>query len=153
MVALRYFIVAGWIAAVAAAMASLPALTPSNGVAGLVPSTAPAVQAEVHRDQDLRRATRRPGGRRPARRRGLPTSVQEAAVRNAVNVDTGRATGSPISGLAGALPIPNTDAIFPGSRERSTTVLTYLYFRPVHLDRCAASRKRALCQPVCVRSG
>ena len=62
--------------------------------------------------------------------RGLPTAVQEAAVRNAVNVDTGRATGSPITGLAGALPIPNTDAIFPGSRERSTTVLTYLYFRP-----------------------
>ena len=121
---------AGWIAAVAAAMASLPALMPSNGVAGLVPSSAPAVQAEVT-------ATRIFGEPLDAQAvvvqrawRGLPTAVQEAAVRNAVNVDTGQATGSPISGLAGALPIPNTDAIFPASRERSTTVLTYLYFRP-----------------------
>ena len=129
-VAIRYLIVAGWIVAVAAAVAYLPVLTPSNGVASLVPAGSPALQAEFT-------ATRLFGEpldaqavlvqRSPA---GLPASVQKAAVRNALNVDTGRAASGPISGLAGALPIPNTDGIFPGSRERSTTVLTYLYFRP-----------------------
>lgn len=111
-------------------MASLPSLTPSNGVVGLVPASSPAVQAEYT-------ATRIFGEPLDAQAvvvqraaRGLPASALQAAVRNAVNLDTGRAAGSPISGLAGALPIPNTDAIFPGSRERSTTVLTYLYFRP-----------------------
>jgi putative drug exporter of the RND superfamily len=129
-VTFRYFIVAGWIAAAAAAMTSLPALTPSNGVAGLVPSSAPAVQAEYT-------ATRIFGEPLDAQAvvvqraaRGLPVSVLQAAIRDAASIDTGRAVGTPISGLAGALPIPNTDAIFPGSRERSTTVLTYLYFRP-----------------------
>jgi putative drug exporter of the RND superfamily len=129
-VALRYVIVAGWVAAVAAAVAYLPALTPSNGVAGLVPSTAPAVQAEYT-------ATRIFGEPLDAQAvlvqrapRGLPASAQEAAVRNAVNFDTGGAAGHPISGLAGALPVPNSGGIFPGSRERSTTVLTFLYFRP-----------------------
>ena len=67
--------------------------------------------------------------------RGLTSSAQAAAVRNAVNVDTGHATGagagnSQIPGLAGALPIPNTGGLFPASRERSTTVITFLYFRP-----------------------
>jgi hypothetical protein len=35
-----------------------------------------------------------------------------------------------IAGLAGALPVANTDGRFPGSRERSTTIITFLYFRP-----------------------
>lgn len=111
-------------------MAFLPSLRPSSNVAGLVPSSAPAVQAEYT-------ATRVFGEPLEAQAvvvqrdsRGLPPSALQAAVRNAVSIDTGRATGAQISGLAGALPIPNTDAIFPASRERSTTVLTYLYFRP-----------------------
>ena len=111
-------------------MAFLPSLRPSSNVASLVPSSAPAVQAEYT-------ATRVFGEPLEAQAvvvqrdsRGLPPSALQAAVRNAVSIDTGRATGAQISGLAGALPIPNTDAIFPASRERSTTVLTYLYFRP-----------------------
>jgi putative drug exporter of the RND superfamily len=35
-----------------------------------------------------------------------------------------------IPGLAGAVPIANTGGVFPGSRERSTTIITFLYFRP-----------------------
>ena len=129
-VGLRYVIVAGWIAAVVAAVSSLPVLTQSDGVAGLVPASSPAVQAEYT-------ATRLFGEPLDAQAvvvqrapRGLPPSAVRAAVSNAVSTDTGHATGTPISGLAGALPIPNTDGLFPGSRERSTTVLTYLYFRP-----------------------
>ena len=145
-VSLRYFIVAGWVAAVVAAVVYLPGLTQSSGVTSLVPSGSAAVRAEIT-------ATKLFGApldaqaivvqRAPA---GLPASVQAAAIRNAVNADAaylhgagrlaavrlgaGRAAGGSISGLAGALPIPNTGGVFPGSRERSTTVLTYLYFQP-----------------------
>ena len=138
-VSLRYFIVAGWVAAVAAAVISLPGLTQSSGLNSLVPSGSAAVRAEITAtklfgaplDAQAIVVQRAPGG--------LPRSVQLAAVRNAANVDATYLDGGrfgavhparPISGLAGALPIPNTDGIFPGSRERSTTVLTYLYFRP-----------------------
>ena len=134
-VSLRYFIVAGWVAAVAAAVAYLPVLAQSSGVASLVPAGSPAVRAEVTAtklfgeplDAQAIVVQRAPGG--------LPSSVQAAAVRNAVNVDAAhrggrQPAGGAISGLAGALPIPNTGGIFPGSRERSTTVLTYLYFEP-----------------------
>ncbi len=129
-VGLRYPIVAGWIVAVGAAIAYLPQLSQSNAEATLVPSSAPAVQAEVT-------ATRIFGAPLDAQvavvqraARGLTSSAQADAVRNAVNVDTGKAAGSPIASLAGALPIPNTGGLFPGSRERSTTVITFLYFRP-----------------------
>jgi putative drug exporter of the RND superfamily len=122
--------VAGWLIAVAAAIHFLPQLSQSGGVASLVPASAPAVQAEVT-------ATRIFGEPLDAQvavvqraARGLAPSAQADAVRNAVQVDTGQAGGSPIPGLAGALPIPNTDGAFPGSRERSTTVITFLYFRP-----------------------
>ncbi len=63
--------------------------------------------------------------------RGLPLAVQEKAGRSAISVDRGSGR---IPGLAGALPIANTAGAFPGSRHKSTTVITFLYFRPGHLD-------------------
>jgi putative drug exporter of the RND superfamily len=129
-VSLRYPIVAAWIVAVVAAIAYLPQLAQSDGPAGLVPSNAPAVQTEIT-------ATRIFGEPLDAQvavvqraAPGLSPAVQADAVRHAAAVDTGKADGSPIAGLAGALPIPNTRGAFPGSRERSTTVITFLYFRP-----------------------
>jgi putative drug exporter of the RND superfamily len=62
--------------------------------------------------------------------RGLSSAVQENAVRRAVDTDTGKPVGGPITGLAGALPVGNADRVFPSSRESSTTVITFLYFRP-----------------------
>ncbi len=127
---LRFVIVAGWIAAVVAVVAYLPGLSPSSSVASLVPPGSPAVRAEYT-------ATRLFGAPLDAQAivvqraaTGLPASVQAAAVRNAVNLDAGRPAGGPVDDVIGALPIPNTGGIFPSSRERSTTVLTYLYFRP-----------------------
>ena len=35
-----------------------------------------------------------------------------------------------IAGLAGAVPVSNLARAFPGSRERSTTIITFLFFRP-----------------------
>jgi putative drug exporter of the RND superfamily len=108
----------------------LPQLSQSGGTASLVPSSAPAVQTEVT-------ATRIFGEPLDAQvavvqraARGMTSRAQADAVRDAVSVDTGQAAGTPIAGLVGALPIPNTEAAFPGSRERSTTVVTFLYFRP-----------------------
>lgn len=129
-VALRYVIVAGWVVAAVAATAYLPALTQSNGVAGLVPGDSPALSAEytAARVFGAPLAAQAVVVQRAAS--GLTTAAQEAAVRTAVAIDTGKAPGTPVPGLAGALPVPNTDGLFPASRERSTTVLTFLYFRP-----------------------
>jgi|SRR5215472_9024957 len=85
-VSFRYVIVAGWVAAVA----YLPTLTQSSGVASLVPTSSPALRAEYT-------AARLFGEPLDAQAivvqraaSGLPVLVQEAAVRNAVNLDAGR---------------------------------------------------------------
>jgi RND superfamily putative drug exporter len=134
-VAFRYLIVAAWIVAIAGAVRYLPALAPAGGVASLVPPNAPALQAEAT-------ATRTFGAPLDAEvatvqraARGLSSNAQVSAVRNAAALDTGHARGAPIAGLVGAVPVPNTvdpstGAQFPGSRERSTTIVTFLYFRP-----------------------
>jgi uncharacterized membrane protein YdfJ with MMPL/SSD domain len=49
------------------------------------------------------------------------------AARRAVAIDDRRTR---INEVAAALPVANTGKAFPGSRERSTTILTFLYFRP-----------------------
>jgi len=129
-VGLRYPIVLGWIIAVAAAIAYLPQLAQSSGVASLVPASSPAVQTEVTAARVFGEPLDAPAIVVQRAPRGLSSTAQADAIRNAVHIDTGQAGGSAIAGLAGALPIPNTAGAFPGSRERSTTVLTFLYFRP-----------------------
>ena len=130
-VALRYPILLAWAAAVAGAVLYLPALTPSDGGTGnLLPANSPALQTEVTAtkifgaplDAQVAVVQRNP--------RGLPQPAQSAAVRNAASVDTGHPAGGAIYGLAGALPVLNTDRIFPGAREAGTTAITFLYFRP-----------------------
>jgi RND superfamily putative drug exporter len=129
-VAVRYLVVLAWIAAVAAAIRFLPALAPSNGVASLIPANAPALQAEATATRIFGEPLDAQVALVQRNARGLSESVQLNAVRDAANLDTGHATGTPIPGLAGAVPILNTDRKFPGSRERSTTIVTFLYFRP-----------------------
>ena len=132
----------------AAAITSLPQLTQSSGVASLVPASSPAVQTEVTATRIFGAPLDAPVVVVQRAARGLSSSAQADAIRNAVNIDTGQAGGSPIAGLAGALPIPNTDGAFPGSRERSTTVLTFLYFRPGASVADAVGRRRAVRQPL-----
>ncbi len=127
-VAARYLILLAWIAAAAAATLYLPALTASSNIGGLIPQGSPAVRAEYD-------ATRLFGMpltaqvavvQRDPHRFGLEAQVRAAS--RAVSVDQGHVTG--IAGLAGALPVANTAGAFPGSRERSTTIITFLLFRP-----------------------
>jgi putative drug exporter of the RND superfamily len=129
-VGLRYLVLLGWIAAVAAAVRYLPPLAPANGLVSLVPSNSPALAAEATATRLFGEPLDAPVAVVQRGARGLSAAAQAAAVRDAVAVDTGRAPGTPIPGLAGAVPIPNTGGRFPGSRERSTTVITFLYFRP-----------------------
>ena len=128
-VALRYPILLAWIAAAVAATLYMPSLTSSGGLGGLVPPGSPAAKAEVDATKlfgvPLASAEVAVVQRDPAR---FPLQVQASSVARAVAVDQGHIRG--ITGLEGALPVANTAGRFPGSRERSTTIVTFLFFRP-----------------------
>jgi putative drug exporter of the RND superfamily len=128
-VGLRWAIVPAWVAAAAASALFLPSLGSGEPLAlgGLVPSDAPAVRVG-QRETELFRlpltadtvvVQRDPGG--------LSSEAQARALARAVAVS--RRAKDP-EGIAFALPIANTLGLFPGSRERGTTVLTYLFFGP-----------------------
>ena len=127
-VAGRYLILLAWIAAAVAATLYLPPLTASGDINGLIPPGAPALRAEY----DAARIFGLPLTAQVAvvqrDPRGFRLAEQEHAARQAAAVDTGRAAQIP--GLAAAVPVANTAGAFPGSRERSTTIITFLYFRP-----------------------
>jgi RND superfamily putative drug exporter len=121
--------VPAWVAAAAASALFLPSLGSGEPLAlgGLVPSDAPAIRVG-QRETELFRlpltadtvvVQRDPGG--------LSREAQARALARAVAVSQG--TKDP-EGIAFALPIANTLGLFPGSRERGTTVLTYLFFGP-----------------------
>jgi len=128
-VGLRWVIVPAWVAAAAASALFLPSLGSGEPLAlgGLVPSDAPAVRVG-QRETELFRlpltadtvvVQRDPGG--------LSSEAQARALARAVDVSQG---AKDPEGIAFALPIANTLGLFPGSRERGTTVLTYLFFGP-----------------------
>src|SRR5580698_7977889 len=166
---LRYFIVGGWAAAVAAAIVFLPPLsaTSSANLSNLIPPGSAAAHAESDAtrlfgfplDAAVAVVQRDP--------RGMLAATVDRAIRQAVAVDRGLAgqpgelpraeaaraaaalatAGQPdvaqilsgpvspgpaggIAGLAGVFPLPNTAGLLPGTHEHSTTVITFLYFRP-----------------------
>ena len=127
-VAGRYLILLAWIAAAVAVTRYLPPLAAASGVGGLIPSGAPAVRAEY----DAARIFGLPLTAQVAvvqrDPRGFPLATAEHTARQAAAMDTGHT--APISGLGAAVPVANTAGAFPGSRERSTTIITFLYFRP-----------------------
>jgi putative drug exporter of the RND superfamily len=127
-IAARYLILLGWIAAAVAVTLYLPPLSSASGVGGLIPSGAPALRAEY----DAARIFGLPLTAQAAvvqrDPRGFPLATVERAARRAAAVDTGHA--APVPGLGAAVPVANTAGAFPGSRERSTTIITFLYFRP-----------------------
>jgi len=165
-VGLRWFVVAGWAAGVAAAIVFLPPLNAgSSGLPNLIPPGSPAAHAEADAsrlfgfpiDAGVAIVQRNP--------HGLPAATLDRSVRQAVAVDRTLASQSsqfaqaaaaaealaeasrtgpaqllagPVSpgppgripGLAGAFPLPNATGLLPGTAEHSTTVITFLYFRP-----------------------
>src|SRR6266508_2738108 len=128
-VGLRWALVPAWVAAAAASALFLPSLGSGEPLAlgGLIPSDAPAIRVG-QRETELFRlpltadtvvVQRDPGG--------LSREAQARALARAVAVSQG--TKDP-EGIAFALPSANTLGLFLGSRERGTTVLTYLFFGP-----------------------
>ncbi len=128
-VVLRWLIALFWIgAAVAAAIFLPPVGTGGQGVGNLVPSSAPAARAEADslRLFDVPVLARVEVVQRDPH--GLSPAAQELAIRRAAAIDSSK---QPISQrpIPGAIPITNTLKLFPGSREDSTTAITYLLFR------------------------
>jgi putative drug exporter of the RND superfamily len=128
MVALRYPILLGWVVAAVAAVSYLPGISPASAIGNLLPSTAPALRAESD----------------AARLFGVPLAAQAVVVQRSPHgftrqqqLEAARAAAAldrhqvpPIPGLAGAVPISDYAGMFPGARERSTTIITYLFSEP-----------------------
>ena len=127
-VSARYVILVAWIAAAAAATFYLPPLAASSGVGGLIPSNAPALRAEYTATRIFGLPLNAQAAVVQRNPRGFTLAAQKRAALVADAVDTGHAARIP--GLGAAVPVANTAGAFPGSRERSTTIITFLYFRP-----------------------
>ncbi len=128
LVSARYVVVVGWLAAAALATLYLPSLSAGGGVGDLVPPHSAALKAEADATRLFRVPMSAPVVVVQADPHGLPLAAAERAARRAIAIDRGG--GVRIPGLAGALPVANTAGAVPGSRHRSTTVITFLYFRP-----------------------
>ena len=128
-IGLRFLVVPAWIAAAASSALFLPGLGSGQPLAlgGLVPKDAEA----LHVGQRVAELFRVPltgdtvvVQRDPA---GLSAEAQARVVARAIAASRGPKDPD---GITFALPITNTLGLFPGSRERGTTALTYLFFGP-----------------------
>ncbi len=166
-VALRFFIIGGWIAALALAVHFLPPLTAtaSGGLDALIPANTPAASAEADAARLFGAPLDAPVAVVQRDARGMPKAALDRSVRQAITVDqalsghpgnqaqdaqaatalaeagypdAAQAAAGPVSpgppggipGLAGAVPLPNVPGLIRGTREQSTTVITFLYFQP-----------------------
>ncbi len=129
-VALRWSIVAGWLAAAVAAVTLLPSIAESQtGALGdLVPNDAEALDAEIRASElfGLPLLSRTVIVQRDAA--GLPAAAQARVVARAVRLNRSDLPG--YERIGGALPVTNLLGRPPLSRKRSTTALTYLFYAP-----------------------
>ena len=130
LVRLRFAIVAAWLAVAAAALVYLPSLAGagSTSLGGLVAADAEAVEAELRSLEAfpfplLSRTfvVQRDAG-------GLSTGEQARIAERALRINERR--DPLLTTVVFALPVTNAAGFFPGSRERGTTALTYLFYRP-----------------------
>ncbi|MBA2390807.1 MAG: hypothetical protein H0V67_11195, partial [Geodermatophilaceae bacterium] len=129
LVQFRYAVVLTWIGIALSATYLLPGFSDSGGgVDGFVDPNSPAIATEiaevrtfgfpliartvvVQRDPD-----------------GLSSFAQAEAVLRAAALS--QQAYPDVFPILGALPVTNTEALFPGSNERNTTALTYLFMPP-----------------------
>ncbi len=124
---LRWPIVLAWTLVAAVSVLGLPPLPETDSdLKGFASDSNPAIQVE-QRSFELfgfplssrtSMVQRDPGG--------LSVYAQAEAVLRAAALSRGEYNTS----LLGALPVPNTFGAFPGSRERGTTVVTYVFANP-----------------------
>ncbi len=131
LVAGRWWVIAFWAAACVLAVVALPSLSSSHssgGLKGLLPEDTPAIATEL-RSVDLFGFPL--AGRTVVVQRdpaGLTPFDQARTAVNAAAVTAGHYQHP--GALRGALPVSNALGVFPASRERDTTALTYLLFDP-----------------------
>jgi putative drug exporter of the RND superfamily len=128
-VRLRHLVVTAWIGAALAVAVGLPGLGSGEALelGGLVPDDSRALEAGARSEQlfdvpliaDTAVVERDAGG--------LAAEEQEAIVDRAVEVSRQPGEGDEI---AFALPVLNTERLFPGSEESGTTAVTHLFFSP-----------------------
>jgi RND superfamily putative drug exporter len=127
-VRLRWLVAVAWIAAAAAATLALPSLSTASSVSlsGLVPEDAEALETsartarlfDVPFSPHTAVVQRDPGG--------LSEEARRHAVEGAASVRAGEA--AELDGIVLAVPIANLKEVVPGSKERLTTLVTYLFF-------------------------
>jgi RND superfamily putative drug exporter len=127
-VALRYPVLLGWVVAAVAATAFLPGIAPASALGNLLPSSSPALRAEYDATRLFGLPLVSQAAAVQREPRGFTRQAQVRIARSAAAYDRRRVPQIP--GLAGAVPISNFAGKIPGSRERSTTIVTYLFFRP-----------------------
>jgi RND superfamily putative drug exporter len=147
-VALRWPIVAAWIAAAALATMALPSIDESQtgALGALVPSQADALDAELRSNElfGFPLLSRTIVVQRDAQ--GLGAVAQAATATRALALNRNTLAG--LDRIGGALPVVNTVSVPPFTRERGTTAITFLYFQPVvgsgeRLDLAQRLRERA----------
>ena len=126
----RHLVIVGWIAAATAATAFLPSFGEARGSAlgSLVPADADAVQTQVRSARLFRLPALSNTLVVQRASDGLSLRVQAKVVERAVKI--ARREYPDLLSVPFALPVTNTLALFPASREDSTTAITYLYFEP-----------------------
>ena len=129
LVRLRWLVVPAWIGAAVLATAMLPSFTdrPASATGGLVPTSSASLAVEKQGVEAFGSPllSRVAIVQRDAN--GLSADAQKRALRRALRIDRGRDTA--MRSVAFALPISTAERVFPSSRERGTTVITFLYFR------------------------
>lgn len=125
---LRFVIVAAWIAGAVAATALLPSLSEGDGapLGGLIAKDSEAVLAR-QRSAELFSV---PILAETAVVQRSPQGLSNAAQQRVFERAAGILEQPGEDGIAFALPITNTERLFPSSRESSTTAITYLFFEP-----------------------
>ena len=135
LVRLRWPIVLAWIAAAVAVVVYLPSLEEAGdetSLVGLVPKDAESLAAGVRSSElfDVPVITHTAVVQRDPD--GLSRPALERAARRAKQVSDGEV--GELREIEGALPIANARGLVPGSRERGTTAITYLFFDPTKTD-------------------
>ncbi len=129
-VALRWPIVAAWIAAAVLATVALPSIEESQigALGALVPSHSDALDAELRSSElfGFPLLSRTVVVQRDPR--GLSADAQASTVARAVALD--RNTFPGLERIGGAIPVLNTVSVPPFTRENGTTAVSFLYFRP-----------------------
>ena len=126
-VTLRWFIVLGWAAAIAAAALWLPATTQQADLGGFAPPNSNAIATEQASAQAFGFPILSRTLLVQRNESGLSSGAQQRAVERAVGVAKG--TLGDVGPIAAAVPVINVKDVFT-SAEQGTTALTYIFTKP-----------------------